>query len=193
MLGAPEDLFQCVQNPSIPLTGALMAEADLTLATGGKPMVRAAYSSGKPALGVGAGSATMVIDETADINDAARNNRISKTSDFGSGFSADGNLVIDDRIYDALRAALVAEGGHLCSPAEKALLEAAMWDADGHRTIAIVVVSAQRIGEVAGFTVPPTLGSSWSSRTKSSANTASRRESCALSWRSTATSASMRR
>jgi len=57
-LVAPEGLFQCVQNPSIPLTGALMAEADLDVATGGKPMVRAAYSSGKPALGVGAGNAT---------------------------------------------------------------------------------------------------------------------------------------
>jgi len=153
-LGAPEDLFQCVQNPSIPLTGELMAQADLTLATGGKPMVRAAYSSGKPAFGVGAGNSTMVIDETADIMDAARNSRISKTSDFGSGCSADGNLVIDDRIYDGLRAALVAEGGYLCNSAEKAALEAAMWDGEGHRTIATVAVSAQRIGEVAGFTVP---------------------------------------
>ena len=153
-LGAPEDLFQCVQNPSIPLTGELMAQADLTLATGGKPMVRAAYSSGKPAFGVGAGNSTMVIDETADIMDAARNSRISKTSDFGSGCSADGNLVIDDRIYDGLRAALVAEGGYLCNSAEKTALEAAMWDGEGHRTIATVAVSAQRIGEVAGFTVP---------------------------------------
>ena len=65
--GAPADLFQCVTEPSIPLTQALMARCDLTLATGGKPMVKAAYSSGRPAYGVGAGNSTMVIDETADI------------------------------------------------------------------------------------------------------------------------------
>lgn len=153
-LGCPEDIFQCVERPSIPLTGELMAQADLTLATGGKPMVKAAYSSGKPAFGVGAGNSTMVIDETADIAEAARNSRISKTSDYGSGCSADGNLLIDDRIYEAMRDALVAEGGYLCNPGEKALLEKAMWDAEGHRTIDTVAVSAQRIGEIAGFTVP---------------------------------------
>jgi sulfoacetaldehyde dehydrogenase len=153
-LGAPEDIFQCVELPSIPMTGELMAQCDLTLATGGKPMVKAAYSSGKPAYGVGAGNSTMVIDETADIAQAALNSRLSKTSDFGSGCSADGNLLIDDRIYDDLRAALVAEGGFLCNADEKAKLEKAMWDVDGRRTIETVAVSAQQIGEIAGFTIP---------------------------------------
>ena len=69
-LGAPVDLLQCIERPSIPLSQALMAGCDLTIATGGPPMVRAAYSSGKPAYGVGAGNATMVIDETADIAEA---------------------------------------------------------------------------------------------------------------------------
>ena len=105
--GAPADLFQCIENPSVPLTQYLMANCDLTLATGGQPMVRAAYSSGRPAYGVGAGNSTMVIDETADIDIAARNTRMSKTSDFGSGCSADGNILIDSRIYDAFVAALV--------------------------------------------------------------------------------------
>ncbi|MDP2064172.1 MAG: aldehyde dehydrogenase family protein [Phaeovulum sp.] len=153
-LGAPEDLFQCVKNPSIPFTGELMAQCDLTLATGGKPMVKAAYSSGKPAFGVGAGNSTMVIDETADIKEAAFNSRVSKTSDYGSGCSADGNLLIDARVYDAMRDALVAEGGYLCSPAEKSLLEKAMWDAEGHRTINTVAVKAQKIAEIAGFSIP---------------------------------------
>ena len=98
--GAPADVFQCVEEPSIPLAQELMAICDMTLATGGPAMVRAAYSSGKPAFGVGQGNATMVIDETADIEDAARNTRLSKTSDFGSGCSADGNVLIDERIYD---------------------------------------------------------------------------------------------
>jgi sulfoacetaldehyde dehydrogenase len=152
--GAPEDLFQCIKNPSIPVTQELMAVCDLTMATGGKPMVRAAYSSGKPAYGVGAGNSTMVIDETANIEEAARNTRISKTSDFGSGCSADGNLVVDASIYDALLAQLQAEGGYLCSDEEKAKVEGALWDEEGHRTSDTVAIAAQKIAEVAGFSIP---------------------------------------
>jgi len=152
--GAPEDLFQCVRKPSIPMTQYLMEQCDLTLATGGKPMVKAAYSSGKPAFGVGAGNSTMVIDETADIAEAAMNSRMSKTSDFGSGCSADGNLVIAAEIYDQMKAALIAEGGYLCNEAEKALLEKALWDDKGARTINTVAVSAQTIAGIAGFEIP---------------------------------------
>jgi sulfoacetaldehyde dehydrogenase len=100
-MGAPEDLFICIEKPSIPLAHELMSACDLTIATGGPAMVKAAYSSGKPAYGVGAGNATMLIDETADVADAARNTRISKVSDNGSGCSSDGNLVVDASIYDA--------------------------------------------------------------------------------------------
>jgi sulfoacetaldehyde dehydrogenase len=88
-VGAPEDILQCVEKPSIPLAQELMSICDLTIATGGPAMVKAAYSSGKPVYGVGAGNATMVIDETATIEEAARNTRISKTNDNGSGCSAD--------------------------------------------------------------------------------------------------------
>src|SRR5690349_17232227 len=133
-LGAPDDLLQCVEHPSIPLANELMATADLTIATGGPAMVKAAYSSGKPAYGVGAGNATMVIDETADIEEAARNTRISKTNDNGSGCSADGNLIVDASIYDALLAQLQKEGGYLVNDDEKELLRNAYWDAEGHRT-----------------------------------------------------------
>jgi len=153
-LGAPADLFQCVAQPSIPMTNYLMAQADLTLATGGKAMVEAAYGSGKPAYGVGAGNSTMVIDETADIAEAARNSRMSKTSDFGSGCSADGNLLIAEQVYDAMRDALVAEGGYLCNAEEKAKIEQALWRPDGARRIETVAISAQRIAEFAGFSIP---------------------------------------
>lgn len=153
-LGAPRDLFQCVEHPSIPMTEYLMSQADLTMATGGKPMVQAAYSSGKPAYGVGAGNATMVIDEDADITEAALNSRLSKTSDFGSGCSADGNLVIHAKVYDAMRAALIAEGGYLCSPEEKALLAKALWKDDGGRRVETVAIAAQAIAEFAGFSIP---------------------------------------
>jgi sulfoacetaldehyde dehydrogenase len=152
--GAPADVFQCVEEPSIPLSQELMAICDLTLATGGAAMVKAAYSSGKPAFGVGGGNSTMVIDETADIAEAANNSRMSKTSDYGSGCSADGNLLIDDRIYDAMIARLRDEGGYLASSPEKALLERAMWDDDGSRIIATVAQPASKLAAAAGFSIP---------------------------------------
>lgn len=153
-VGAPEDLFQCIEKPSVALTGYLMANCDLTLATGGQPMVRAAYSSGRPAYGVGAGNSTMVIDETADIEIAARNTRLSKTSDFGSGCSADGNIIIQQSIYDAMVQALKAEGGYLCTDAEKAALEKAMWDENGNRTFATIACPPQQAAKEAGFSIP---------------------------------------
>src|SRR5437773_2923036 len=133
-LGAPEDLLQCVERPSIPLAKELMSVCDLAIATGGPAMVKAAYSSGKPAFGVGAGNATTLIDETADIAEAARNSAISKSNDNGSGCSADGNLLVETSIYDAFLSQLQVEGGYLVADAEKELLGAALWDAEGHRT-----------------------------------------------------------
>jgi len=152
--GAPADVFQCVEEPSIPLAQELMAICDMTLATGGPAMVRAAYSSGKPAFGVGQGNATMVIDETADIEDAARNTRLSKTSDFGSGCSADGNVLVDDRIYERFVRQLELEGGYLVTPEEKDLLERAMWAPDGTRTIETVAQPASKLAVEAGFAIP---------------------------------------
>jgi len=153
-LGAPEDVFQCIEKPSIPLAQELMAICDLTIATGGSAMVRAAYSSGKPAYGVGAGNATMVIDETANIEEAARNTRLSKTSDFGSGCSADGNLVVEETIYDRLLHQLQVEGGYMVTAEEKELLRQALWDAEGHRTAETIARSAPRIAQIAGFSIP---------------------------------------
>ncbi len=144
--GAPVDLIQCLERPSIPAAQYLMSRADMVQATGGRDMVKAAYSSGTPAYGVGAGNSTMVIDETADVAQAARNTRISKTSDFGSGCSADGNLIVESSIYEGLRDCLVAEGGHLATPEEAEKLRAIYWDADGHRTADTIAVSAQTLG-----------------------------------------------
>ena len=152
--GAPEDLFQSIRTPSIPLTQHLMQICDLTLATGGSPMVKAAYSSGKPAFGVGAGNSSIVIDETADIDIAAENSRISKTSDFGSGCSADGNVIIQRSVYEKMVKALEAQGGYLCNEGEKALLSEAMWDSDERRTMSTIACRPQTIAELAGFSIP---------------------------------------
>ncbi len=152
--GAPEDVLQCLERPSIPLANELMSTCDLTIATGGPAMVRAAYSSGKPAYGVGPGNATMVIDETADIVEAARNTKISKTNDHGSGCSADGNLLVEASIYQALLEQLQKEGGHLVNDHEKQLLQAAYWDGEGRRTPETIARAAGRVAERAGFEIP---------------------------------------
>ncbi len=153
--GAPVDLIQCLERPSIPAAQYLMSRADMVQATGGRDMVKAAYSSGTPAYGVGAGNSTMLIDETADVAQAARNTRISKTSDFGSGCSADGNLIVETGVYEGLRDCLVAEGGHLATPEEADKLRAIYWDDDGHRTADTIAVSAQTLAEKAGFQIAP--------------------------------------
>lgn len=152
--GAPADILQCLTNVNIPMSKALMSRADLVLATGGKDMVKAAYSSGTPAYGVGAGNATMIIDETANIEEAARNTMLSKTSDFGSGCSADGNLIIHGSIFDKMLAGLVAEGGYLANEEEKAKLRAVMWDEEGHRLPKTVALAPQKMAEFAGFSIP---------------------------------------
>ena len=152
--GAPEDLILCLGKPSIPLAQELMSICDLTIATGGPAMVKSAYSSGKPAYGVGAGNATIVVDETADIAEAARNTRISKTQNHGSGCSCDGNLLVEATIYDAFLAQLQEEGGYLATADDKRSLEAVMWDANGHRTIDTVARAASVIATKAGIDLP---------------------------------------
>ena len=152
--GAPPDLFQCIEKPSIPLSQYLMSICDLVQATGGRDMVKAAYSSGTPSYGVGAGNSTMVIDETANIEEAARNTCTSKTSDYGSGCSADGNLIVEATLYDRFLTQLIKEGGYLASPEEKQKLQAVLWDAERHRTSDTVAISAQRIAARAGFEIP---------------------------------------
>ena len=151
---APEDLILCLEQPSIPLAQTLMSMCDLTIATGGTAMVKAAYSSGKPAFGVGAGNATVVVDETADIAEAAMNTRISKTQNHGSGCSCDGNLLVEASVYEQFLDALQKEGGYLASDEEKRKLEAIMWDAEGRRTLDTVARAACVIAARAGFTLP---------------------------------------
>jgi sulfoacetaldehyde dehydrogenase len=149
----PEDLYVCAEMASIPLAQELMALCDLTIATGGPAMAKAAHMSGKPAYAAGQGNSTMVIDETADIKEAARNTMLSKMSDFGSGCSADGNLFVEATIYDKFLEQLQKEGGYLVSDGEKEKLEKVLWK-DGHRTIDTIACPATVIAEKAGFTLP---------------------------------------
>lgn len=153
-LGEPEDFLQCVENPNMATVDQIIRMGDLIMATGGPAMTKAAHSSGKPAYCSGAGNATMIFDETTDVAIAARNTRISKTSDFGSGCSADGNLIIYGGIYDRMVKALQAEGGYLASDEEREKLKKAMWDDEGHRIVDTVAVSPQKLARAAGFEIP---------------------------------------
>ena len=151
---APADILQCLTRVNIAMSQAVMARADLVIATGGQAMVHAAYSSGTPAYGVGAGNATMIIDETASVEEAALHTRLSKTSDFGSGCSADGNLLIEASLFDRMVAQLQREGGYLASETEKAALRKVMWDAENHRLPDTVAIAPQRLAAAAGFSIP---------------------------------------
>lgn len=152
--GAPADIIQGIEEPSITLTQELMKRCDLVIATGGRPMVKSAYSSGVPAYGSGAGNATVIIDNTCNTPErqaeAAMNTRISKCSDFGSGCSCDGNLIIHEDVYDGFVAALVKEGAYLANEEEAEKLKAVMWDEAGHRLPNTVAISPQKLAEAAG-------------------------------------------
>lgn len=151
--GAPEDLIIGIENPTLGITQELMEQADLVLATGGGGMVKAAYSSGTPAYGVGVGNAVIVVDETADIKDAANKIMRSKTFDYATSCSAENSLVIQKDIYDELVEALKAEGGYLLNAEEKAKLQENMW-IDGVLNRDVVAQPVESIAKVAGLDIP---------------------------------------
>lgn len=151
--GAPADLVLYIETPSLDLTNELMAQCDRILATGGGPMVRAAYSSGTPALGVGVGNACITVDDTADLDEAAEKIRISKTLDLAASCSSDNAVLVFESVYDEMLSKLLAQGGYLLNADEKAKLQAALWH-DGHLNTAIVAQPVATITGMAGFEVP---------------------------------------
>jgi sulfoacetaldehyde dehydrogenase len=154
-VGAPADLVQSLPEAKIAHTQELMRQADLIVATGGAGMVKAAYSSGTPAFGVGVGNCVHVVDETADLTDAADAIAIAKTFDHATSCLADNAVVAHADVYDELLGLLRDRGGHLCSAAEKEQLRAAMWPDGGHiPSIEVIAKPATRIAELAGFGVP---------------------------------------
>jgi sulfoacetaldehyde dehydrogenase len=154
-VGAPADLVQSLPAPSLPNTQELMRQADLVVATGGAGMVKAAYSSGTPAYGVGVGNAVHVVDESADIADAAAMIAVAKTFDYATSCLADNAVVAHAEVYDDLLARLVAAGGFRCDAGQKAALRQAMWPNGGAiPSIDVVAKPASRIAELAGIEVP---------------------------------------
>lgn len=133
-----------------------MRQADLILATGGAAMVKAAYSSGTPAYGVGVGNSVHVVDATADLEDAAKAIASAKTFDYATSCLADNAVVAAAEIYGELMASLEAKGGYLCNTEEKAQLQALMWPQTDAAipSIAVIAKSAIEIAEKAGFSIP---------------------------------------
>lgn len=151
--GAPRDVIAWIDEPSVALSELLMRECDLTLATGGPGMVKAAYSSGKPAVGVGAGNTPAIVDESADIVMAVSSILHSKTFDNGMICASEQAVIAPDSCYDELRREFAARGAHLCTPEEADALRKIIL-VKGSVNAKIVGQSARTIAEMAGFEVP---------------------------------------
>ncbi len=154
-VGAPDDLIQLLPEAKIAATQELMRLADLIVATGGAGMVKAAYSSGTPAFGVGVGNCVHVVDETADLVDAADAIAVAKTFDNATSCLADNAVIAQETVYDELLEMLIARGGYLCSASEKAALQTAMWPNGGEiPTMDVIAKSAAHIASLAGVSRP---------------------------------------
>ena len=151
--GAPEGIIDWIDVPSLDMTSLLMKEADIILATGGPGMVKAAYSSGKPALGVGAGNTPAIIDDTADIVLAVSSIIHSKTFDNGMICASEQSVIVLDGIYDAVKAEFAARGCYLLSPTETEKVRKTII-INGALNAKIVGQSAAKIAELAGVKVP---------------------------------------
>lgn len=153
-IGVPPDVVQQLPAPvTRELTTELMKQADLVVVTGSQNNVRAGYSSGKPALGVGTGNVAVIVDDSADCADAAKKIMASKIFDNATSCSSENAVIIHAKVYDRMIAALVKEGGALLKPAERDALQKAMFPG-GKLSPAVTAQSVKKICAVAGLTRP---------------------------------------
>ena len=151
--GAPADIISWIDVPSLEMTNLLMKEADIILATGGPGMVRAAYSSGKPALGVGAGNTPAIIDDSADIVLAVNSIIHSKTFDNGMICASEQSVIVLDGVYEAVRQEFAARGCYFLSAAQTEKVRKTIL-INGALNAKIVGQKASVIASLAGITVP---------------------------------------
>ncbi|HEY9446929.1 MAG TPA: aldehyde dehydrogenase family protein [Burkholderiales bacterium] len=153
-IGAPLDLVQMLPSPvTRELTNELMRQADLVVITGSQNNVRAGYSSGTPALGVGAGNVAVIVDASADCAEAAAKIMSSKIFDNATSCSSENSVIVHGAVYDRVIAAFAKEGGVLLTPEEKEALTRAMFPG-GKLSPAVTAQSVRRICAVAGLTRP---------------------------------------
>ena len=151
--GAPEGIINWIDIPSLDMTNLIMKEADIILATGGPGMVKAAYSSGKPALGVGAGNTPAIIDETADILLAVNSIIHSKTFDNGMICASEQSVIVHKNVYDAVKTEFAARGCYFLNPEETEKVRKTIL-VNGALNAKIVGQKAAKIAELAGVKVP---------------------------------------
>lgn len=151
--GYPADLIIPMDIVTMDNSQELMRQCDLILATGGAGLVKAAYSSGTPAYGVGAGNAVTIVDETQDLAEVADKIRRSKTFDQATSCSTENACLVKKEIYNDFIKAMEAEGGYLVTMDEKPKLQATMW-VDGHLNADIVAQPAAKIAGMAGLDLP---------------------------------------
>lgn len=151
--GAPEGIIAWIDEPSIELSQMVMKEADVILATGGPGMVKAAYSSGKPAIGVGPGNTPAIIDETADLQMAVNSVLLSKTFDNGVICASEQSVQVVDSVYDEVKKEFQKRGAYVLNEKETDKVRAIILK-NGGLNADIVGQSAFKIAEMAGFEVP---------------------------------------
>jgi len=152
-VGAPLNLIQTIEEPSIELAKELMNKVDLVVATGGGPMVKSAYSSGTPAYGVGAGNAVVIVDETADLHGAAEKIFQGKTFDNATSCSSENSVILIESIYRKMIANLQKQGGYLCNSEEREKLKNVMWPDGKHLSKSIVAQPVRKIASMAGINI----------------------------------------
>ena len=153
--GAPEGIVGCIKHPTMAVSAALMHHkyTNLILATGGPGMVKAAYSSGRPAIGVGAGNTPALIDETAHLKMAVSSILMSKTFDNGMICASEQSVIVVESIYNEVKKEFLARGAYLLNASERAKVAATIF-VDGHLNAKIVGQPAWKIAEMAGIKVP---------------------------------------
>ena len=150
-VGAPEDLVQVLPAPvNKAVTNTLMRCCDLSVVTGSQNNVKGAYSSGKPAIGVGVGNVCVIIDDSADLDDAANKICQSKTFDNSTSCSSENSVIIVDAVYDQAIEALENAGGYLCSDNEKTLIEQNLWQ-QGHLNRHLIAKDAAVFSQTVGL------------------------------------------
>jgi sulfoacetaldehyde dehydrogenase len=150
-VGAPVDLVQHVPAPiTKELTRAVSQRADLIVATGSQRNVRDAYSSGRPAIGVGSGNVPVIVEASADLEDAVAKIVRSKVFDYATSCSSENSVLLEGEIHERALDAFRAAGGYLCTPEEKARLEAAMWH-EGKLSREVIAHPPAHIAELAGL------------------------------------------
>ena len=153
-VGAPEDLFQCIEETSQEKTTELMSACDFAMATGGAALIKVVYAAGKPAHTVGAGNVISIVDESADIAAAANKIARSKVANYATSCSSENAVAIHESVYSDMITALKSEGGYMCKTEEREKIRKALWPDGETLNRGIFGRSAQYIARVAGINIP---------------------------------------